>query len=176
MNNDKKYNRFIAIDFETANYQRNSACALGIALVEDLVITDQFYTLIKPPQQYFMFTGIHGITREDVRDKPAFNELWPDIKEYFNNIDFIAAHNVAFDRSVLEVCCNYYGIQKPSVKYECTFQMSRKRLNLDRYSLDKVSEYFGIELQHHNALSDTLACAEIMIRFLKFRDDCDGLK
>jgi len=167
MDSSGRYNRFIAIDFETANNNRNSACALGIALVEDLVITDQFYTLIKPPQSYFNFTGIHGITREDVKDRPAFNELWPDIEKYFYNIDFIAAHNVAFDRGVLKACCDYYGINKPEIDYMCTLQLARKRLNLNQNSLDKVSEYLGIELIHHNALSDTLACAEIMINFLK---------
>ena len=167
MIDEPKYNRFIAIDFETANNHRNSACALGIAVVEDLVITDKFYTLIKPPQDYFLFTGIHGITRRDVIDKPVFGDLWPEIREYFNNIDFVAAHNVVFDRGVLEACCAYYGIKKPETRYKCTLQMARKRLNLNRNNLDKVAEYFGIELIHHHALSDTLACAEIMIRFMK---------
>lgn len=160
------HNRFIAIDFETANYERNSACALGIAVVEDLVITDRFYTLIKPPQRYFYFTGLHGITMEDVEDKPTFGELWRSIREFFNNIDFIAAHNAGFDRGVLEACCEYYGIRKPAAEYKCTLQQARKRLNLDSNSLDRVAGYYGIELEHHNALSDTLACAEIMIRFL----------
>jgi DNA polymerase III epsilon subunit-like protein len=33
--------------------------------------------------------------------------------------------------------------------------------------LDSVSAHFGIELDHHNALSDSLACAKIMMNFMK---------
>jgi len=161
------YNRFIAIDFETANNKRNSACALGIAVVENLIITEEYYTLIKPPSSYFTFTYLHKITWEDVREKPAFYEIWPELQHYFRDIDFVVAHNVSFDKAVLEICCNYYNLPKPDVKYKCTCQLSRRRLKLQSNSLDSVSDYFGIELNHHHALSDTLACANIMINFLK---------
>jgi len=159
-------NRFIALDFETANYKRNSACALSIVCVENLIITEEFYTLIKPPENYFMFTDIHGITWNDVREEPTFNDIWPDIQKYFKRIDFIAAHNSSFDKSVMEACCIHYGIKSPKTEYKCTLKLARKKLNLKSYSLDKVSSYYGIELEHHNALSDSLACAKIMINFM----------
>ncbi len=162
----QSYNRFIAIDFETANFKTASACSMGIVVVENLLITGEYYTLIKPPANYFKFTNIHGITWHDVKDKMTFNELWPGIQKYFGNIDFVAAHNVAFDRAVLKGCCSHYNINIPEVKYKCTCQLSRKRLNLKNNALDKVSAYFGIKLNHHNALSDAIACAKIMINFL----------
>ena len=160
-------NRFIAIDFETANLEMASACALGIVVVDDLKIAEEFYTLIKPPMENFKFTHIHGITWDDVKDKMTFNELWPGIQNYFGNIDFVAAHNAGFDRTVLKGCCSHYNINIPDVKYKCTWQLSRKMLKLESNALDKVSAHFGIELDHHNALSDALACAKIMIQFLK---------
>jgi len=172
MDNKMKYNRFIAIDFETANNERNSACALGIVVVENLIITDQYSTLIKPPTSYFTFTNIHGITWQDVQDQPSFKELWPKIKNYLRDIDFVVAHNITFDKAVLEACCYYYNIQIPELKYECTCQLSRNRLKLSSNALDSVSNYYGIELDHHNALSDTLACAKIMINFLKEDGRC----
>lgn len=159
-------NRFIAIDFETANHNHNSACALGIVVVENLEVTDTFYSLIKPPDKYFMFTHVHGITWNDVKSSPTFADLWPDIDIYFRDIDFITAHNVVFDRSVLNTCCRFYGITRPDIKYKCTLQLSRKRLNLKSRGLKNVSDYLGIDLDHHNALSDSLACAKIMIHFI----------
>jgi len=161
-----KYNKFIALDFETANNNRNSACALGIAVVENQVITEQVFFLIKPPENYFIYTGTHGITWDDVKNKPAFDDIWTDIKKYFRKIDFIAMHNVPFDKSVLKTCCQHYGIEIPENKYKCTLQLSRKKLNLKSYALDSVCRYYDIELDHHNALSDTLACAKIMIKFM----------
>jgi DNA polymerase III subunit epsilon len=163
---EQTHNRFIAIDFETANYETASACSMGIAVVENLSITGQYYTLIKPPMKYFTFTYIHGITWHDVKDKMTFCELWPDIQKYFGDIDFVVAHNVSFDRAVLKGCCSHYNINIPDVTYRCTYQLSRRRLKLRTNALDKVSAYFGIELNHHNALSDATACAKIMINFL----------
>jgi DNA polymerase-3 subunit epsilon len=161
-----KYNKFIALDFETANNERNSACALGIAVVENRVITEQVSVLIKPPKSYFIYTGVHGITWDDVKNERTFEEIWPDIKKYFSKIDFVAAHNIPFDKSVLEACCDYYGIKKPVNKYKCTLQISKNKLKLKSNALDSVCRYYGIELNHHNALSDTLACAKIMINFM----------
>ena len=46
---------FVAIDFETANNYRNSACAVGIVTVTDNVITDEYYTLIQPPLNQYNY-------------------------------------------------------------------------------------------------------------------------
>ena len=161
------YNRFIAIDFETATNDRNSACALGIAVVENLEIIDHDYFLIRPPKRNFVFTDVHGITWNQVKNEATFDKLWPHIRKYFRKIDFIAAHNSAFDKSVMESCCNYYGLKPPKKKYRCTLELSRKKLNLEKNSLDVVCRYYSIDLNHHNALSDTLACAKLMINFMK---------
>ena len=98
---------------------------------------------------------------------PTFGELWPQISQLFNGIDFIAAHNASFDKSVLNACCSHYMIPPTPVPFKCTLQLSRKLLPLKKHSLDVVSAHYGIELHHHDALSDTLACAKIMIEFLK---------
>ena len=39
---------FAAIDFETANSHRSSVCSVGVAIVRNGVITDRFYSLIRP--------------------------------------------------------------------------------------------------------------------------------
>ena len=51
---------FVALDFETANYSRDSACSLAIIRVESLKVVSRTYRLIKPPSSHFMFTDIHG--------------------------------------------------------------------------------------------------------------------
>lgn len=159
--------KFIALDFETADYSRTSACALGIVTVENLKITGKVSYLIKPPSPHFCFTSLHGISWNDVKNGKTFAELWPEIAHFFTDIDFVVAHNMPFDRSVLSACCAHYDISAPDVNYKCTLKLSRRLLNLEKNSLDKVSAYYGIELHHHEALSDTVACAKIMIEFLK---------
>ena len=102
-NGPKGYN-FAAIDFETANYDRDSACAVGITIVQAGRVTDRICRLIRPPGREFRFTHIHGLTWEDVRAAPTFAEVWTDLAPALVKLEFLAAHNAAFDRSVLAAC------------------------------------------------------------------------
>ena len=43
-------NTFYAIDFETANRYRNSACSVGVVRFENGKETESRYSLIKPPR------------------------------------------------------------------------------------------------------------------------------
>ena len=53
---------FYAFDFETASYDKHSACSIAIVKVENSRIVDEFYTLIKPETPFFWRnTQIHGI-------------------------------------------------------------------------------------------------------------------
>ena len=96
---------FLELDFETANYYRDSACALGLVRVENDKIVDRASFLIRPPYKYFVFTYIHGITWEDVKNEPTFEQHWKSIKPFFEEIDFAVAHNAIFDSNVLRACC-----------------------------------------------------------------------
>ena len=44
---------FIAIDFETANEKRASACSLGMTIVKNGQVVDELYYLIKPKELRF---------------------------------------------------------------------------------------------------------------------------
>ncbi len=154
---------FLALDFETANYQRNSACAIGLVRVEQNQVTQRAYHLIRPPQRYFSFTDIHGIRWGDVAAEPNFGQLWPRIQNLFQGVDFIAAHNASFDQGVLYACCETYSIQKPTQSFLCTVQLARSVWRFYPTRLSNVCENLGIELNHHQALSDAEACAKIVM-------------
>ena len=44
---------FVAIDFETANEKRNSACSIGLTVVKNNKIVEEKYFLIKPCEMRF---------------------------------------------------------------------------------------------------------------------------
>lgn len=155
---------FAAIDFETANYKRNSACAVSIVVVRNNLILNQSTYLIRPPDETFAFTHIHGIRWKDVADKPAFDELWPHIVKYLHELNFVAAHNASFDRSVLSSCCAHYEIASPIIPFICTVELARKSWDIFPTKLPDVCKKLGIALNHHNAASDALACAHIVLR------------
>ena len=155
---------FVAIDFETADYGRDSACAVGMVRVEDGVIAQREHRLIRPPRPDFVFTYIHGITWEDVAGEPEFGEVWAPLAMMLDGIDFLVAHNAPFDRGVLRACCAEAGLDEPDLPWECTVRMARRILKIKPATLDNVCRTLEIKLQHHQALSDAEACARIVLR------------
>jgi DNA polymerase-3 subunit epsilon len=154
---------FVALDFETADYSRDSACALGLVRVENHQIVERTYSLIKPPRRKFVFTYLHGITWEDVADQPTFGELWPSFSSMLAGVDFLAAHNASFDRSVLNKCCEKAELEPPSIPFRCTVQLARQTWNIYPTKLNNVCDHLGITLKHHQAASDAEACALIVM-------------
>jgi DNA polymerase-3 subunit epsilon len=162
--------KFIAIDFETANSQRNSACEIGLVKVENFKIVEKKSFLIRPKDNYFDFfnTELHGINESMVENEPEFDVVYKQLKSDFENYPIIA-HNASFDISVLRKTLNLYNIEYPETYYSCTYQMSKESLyDLYSFRLDAVCNHFDIELNnHHRALADAQACAEIAIKLFQ---------
>ena len=154
---------FVAIDFETADYYRDSACAVALVRVEDGAITARATHFIRPPRSTFLFTHIHGIRWTDVRGAPTFGDLWPSLQPLLHGAEFLAAHNASFDRSVLKACCAAHGIEPPAAAFECTVKIARKTWNLFPTKLNNVCDHLRIPLRHHDAGSDAEACARIVV-------------
>ena len=157
---------FVAIDFETADYERDSACAVGAVLVENGRITERYHQLIRPPRTEFVFTYIHGLTWNDVRDSRTFGQMWPTLDDFIDKAEYLVAHNAPFDRGVLLACCKAAKIVPPRHQFLCTVQMARSKWNLPSAKLPIVCNHLRIPLDHHNALSDAEACAKIAIKAL----------
>lgn len=155
---------FTAIDFETANYQGNSACQLGIAVVNDGEIVEEKSWLIKPPTKSFVFSDLHGITYRMVREQPTFGQLWPAVRPYLER-QILAAHNADFDLNVLTETLAYYQLPVPEIYAIDSLETARKAWpKLKNHKLSTVAAYLEIELNHHEAGSDARACAEIILR------------
>ena len=159
--------KFAAIDFETADHGRDSACSVGVALVKNGRITETFHRLIRPPRREIVFTDIHGLAWADVRDSPTFPQMWPELRDFIDGADFLVAHNASFDSGVLRACCEAAGVAPPMQDFRCTVRLARARWNLPSARLPIVCRHLGIPLNHHDALSDANACAKIAIEALR---------
>lgn len=158
---------FVSMDFETANGHRTSACSLALVLVRENQIVDSFYTLINPQERFSdRNIAIHHIYPEDVADAPTFDQVWPHIQTLFDNSHLVAAHNASFDNSVLKNTLTNYGIMAPKYLTIDTLRTSRKFYpDFPNHKLNTVSDALNIDLKnHHNALADSVACAEILIK------------
>lgn len=167
MNNKLDY---IAIDFETANMYRNSACSVGLVRFIDGKETDSCYSLIHPAKMYFIpewTEQIHHISCSDVRDKPYFPEIWDTMVMPFINqtpgIPLVAHNGNMFDMPVIKVCCCYYGMEVPKLEYFDSLIVAKKtQPELDSHKLTQLGEYFGIEYLAHDALEDSRTCGQII--------------
>ena len=158
---------FTAIDFETATGYRNSACAVGIVSVQNGTIVDQFSALIRPPNNAYWGGNIavHGIRPTDTANAPAFDELYPEIKKRLTG-QVVVAHNESFDRSVLKNTMAHYSLDYSDLalpdRWECTVRIYRAK-GFKPCKRSDCCHRLGIELNHHEALSDALACARLYL-------------
>ena len=101
---------FAAIDFETATGYMESACAVGIVTVTDGEITDEYYSLIQPPENEYWRANmlVHGITPGMTESLPGFHAIYPEVKKRLQG-NVVVAHNEQFDRNVLKNTMRIYG-------------------------------------------------------------------
>jgi DNA polymerase III subunit epsilon len=160
---------FIAIDYETANGDRRSACSIGISVVEVGKVIDRYQTLIKPPEEFSYFDPfnvmIHGINARDVQSAPNFPEVWDVISKINKKNQPVVCHNSGFDMRLTEDLLKYFKISFEDINFYDTLTIAKKLWpSLINHKLNTISQAFKIELEHHNAASDAEACARIAIQ------------
>ena len=160
--------RYIVFDVETPNRFNDRMSAIGISVVENGAITQEFFSYVNPETGFDPFnTQLTGIDERTVAHAPAFPELWARIEPLMSS-GILAAHNAVFDLGVLKKCLRGYGIEwRTEVPGLCTVRMGRRLLPGISHRLGDMCEYYGIDLNHHRADSDSLACAAILIRYME---------
>jgi DNA polymerase-3 subunit epsilon len=156
---------FVAIDFETAQYSRESAISVGLAKYSGGRLVDSWYSLIRPPKLYILpdFTNIHGLTTADVKDAPFFDEVWKKgIRPFIGDLP-LAAHSASFDMDVLCTALKWYGLPVPRYRCFCSLALARAAWpKLPSHSLTSLGKHFKIVYEAHNALADAETCGKIV--------------
>lgn len=158
---------FTAIDFETANPKRASACAVGLVRIRDGRIVDEMTTLIKPPAGFGEFSDrnvqVHGITPARVASAPPWRQVAGWITAYAGD-DLLVAHNAPFEVSVLRQACAAVSLPVPRLDVLCTLALARRACDLPSHRLPDVALEFGVRLgSHHDALADARCAAEVAV-------------
>jgi DNA polymerase III subunit epsilon len=148
-------NAFTAIDFETATGKRNSICQVGLVRVIKGEVVDQVNVLVRPPgNEYSKYNiDVHGITPRMTASALPFDKVWWALEHYIAG-QHLVAHNMAFDGSCLQQTLSHYRIPIPQYQTHCTYRLYGKKLSL-------LCQQYRIELNHHDALSDAMACAKL---------------
>lgn len=155
-----------AIDFETANRFRYSACQVAAVRISGGRVVESFQALLDPQGPFEgLQMGLHGIRPADVVGAPTLAEVWPQLASLLARADRVVAHNAPFDRSVFEQTLRHQGTEPPVLPWECTVIRSRRLLpDLPNHRLPTLCDHFGVSLtQHHDALADALATARLAV-------------
>lgn len=149
---------FTAIDFETANAKRWSVCQVGIVKVERSKIVHKESLLIQPPGNEYspMNISIHRIEPGMTRSKPTFDKIWKQISVFIDNQHVVAHNGFSVDFHCINQSLEYYGMPVPNYHKHCTYKLFGRKL-------PDLCYQYGIDLKHHDALSDAMACAKLFL-------------
>ena len=161
---------FCVFDFETTGTSARTgrAIEIGIAKVKNLQIIDTYSTFFNPGMQIpFFITDLTGITNDDVRDAPFFEDVTRDILEFFGD-SVLTAHNLKFDISFLKnelMRAGFEFVDNPQI---CTLKIARKLYpELKSKSLGNLVKHLKILHKNvHRGLGDATATANILLKMI----------
>ncbi len=158
---------FNSIDVETANADRASICQIGIVHVRDGKIRDQWQTLVNPETWFDEWnTKIHGIDEFAVRQSPALPEVRDELRARLRGSVLVS--HTSFDRVAFQRAMERYDLEQLQVTWLDSSRIVRRAwpesYGQSGYGLKNVAKDLGISFDHHDALEDARAAAEIMLR------------
>lgn len=160
---------FVAIDFETANFARSSACSVGVARVTGGQIVEQTEWLIDPPGgRLFTNTAIHGIEEHHVLDAPSWAETLERLDRFVGSADLVAYSG--FDRGVYNAANKLHVIERPDYMWRNALSLVKSRYPLEAHPLPdhrlpSIANHLGLgKFDHHSAAADAAMCAMVVLK------------
>ncbi len=168
----------VAVDLETTGLSPLVDKIIEIAAVK---ITEAgeistYHQLINPLIEIPEFTiQFHGLTNDHLKLSPTIKKPLREFWDFVGRYPMIA-HNSTFDLGYLIKSSHDFQIDFPPLDIydSCRFTRAvykNKDAAPSNFKLSTLSEYFGIELQHHVAMEDTLACLKIMAGTIQTQTD-----
>jgi len=160
------------IQFAAVVYDYNFA-------TREIVEAEQYNWYIKPKVEIpFDSIEVHGITNEMVADKPAFDKIAKQLHEVFASCDLAVAHNIEFDKMVLQIEFERAGLPLdflPEKRFDTmkeTKDLCRLPGRLGGYKSPRLSELhtflFNETFENaHNAIFDVYATGRCLDELLK---------
>lgn len=154
---------FVALDVETANSNRYSICSIGMVRFKEGQILESYFELINPDESFSQANiAIHGIQEHEVLFSPRFYDVTKDIMDFIGGRP-VVAHNATFDMGALRDNFGRYGLEVAPIEYACSYLLTKAiRKDFYNYKLSTLSNYYRINLKHHDALSDAKAAGQIV--------------
>nr|WP_295675640.1 PolC-type DNA polymerase III [uncultured Intestinibacter sp.] len=168
--NDKDLSQtFVVFDLETTGFsnKNDKITEIGAVKVKNFEIVDRFNELINPEKDIsYKVQELTGITNDLIKDKPTIEEILPRFMEFVGD-SVLVAHNAEFDIGFINQKCKEMNIEFKNKSVD-TLMLARILLpHLKRFKLNNLTKELGVPLHnHHRAVDDAAATAQIFIKFL----------
>lgn len=161
---------FLTIDFEVASRWEYSPCSVSIYKFTENSYNKIYSTLINSGDVFFdpQLVKLHGITFDMVQDAPSLSNVMQEICNIIKD-NFLFAHNATYDILKIITGCKECNINIPNFKYADSLMLAKRTWKgLINYKLDTICDFLNIDLNHHNADSDAIACGKIVLEAMKY--------
>ena len=122
-------------------------------------------------------TQVHGLTHEDLADKPRFEEIADEFLDFVSGCELLI-HNAPFDVAFLNAELERIG--RPRVESVCsvadTLEMAREIHPGKKNSLDALCERYAVDHSQrtlHGALLDAQLLADVWIAMTRGQETLD---
>ena len=165
---------FVVFDLETTGFSaiKDKIIEIGAVKITQGKIVDRYSTFVNPERPIpFKITQLTSIQDNMVIDAPVIESILPEFLAFVGDATLVA-HNAGFDVGFIEQNCRYQDIV-PDFTYLDTVALARVLLpTIGRYKLNVVAKALNISLEnHHRAVDDAKATAEIFLKFLQMLED-----
>ena len=167
---------YVVFDIETTGFSPLSdrIIEIGAVKVVNGTITDKFSTFVNPDIPIpFRIEQLTSINDSMVLPAPKIDKVLPDFLKFCEGCALVA-HNASFDVSFIAHNAEELGLPFDPTVLD-TVTLARVLLpQLNRYKLDTVAKALNVSLEnHHRAVDDAGATAEIFVAFLKMLKERD---
>jgi len=176
--------RYIVLDTETTGLDPDDGHKIiEIGCVEILnrtVTNNTFHKYINPEREIDIEASkVHGLTLNNLKDRPIFKEIYNDFLEYISDSPLII-HNAPFDVGFLKKEHNYIKNEKKFINNEIidSLKIARKISPGKRNTLDALCDRYSIDNSDrtlHGALLDARLLAFVYLKMTIGQNDFDNL-
>ncbi|MCD6539647.1 MAG: WYL domain-containing protein [Candidatus Omnitrophica bacterium] len=166
---------FVVFDVETTGLnpgKGDKICEIGAVRVKKGEVVSKFSQLVNPKRETPLSSiNIHGISLEELAVAPFFEEVVDSFLEFIDNF-FLLGYNIEFDLGFLNFELRTIGRKPVSNIYLDILELCRRFLNLKRYNLFRVAEFFSLSSEGlHRAYKDALTSAKIFLRLIPYLEE-----
>jgi len=137
-----------------------------------------FHRYVNPERQIDRAASeVHGLTAEDLQDKPRFGDIADEFLDFVNGAELLI-HNAAFDVGFLNAELERAG--RPRLESVCrvcdTLEMARELHPGKKNSLDALCERYAVDHSKrtlHGALLDAQLLADVWLAMTRGQETLD---